>query len=292
MIEIQKSFNTIERIKELIRNLEYLEKQKPRSHIQIKEISFATPLSITPIAAVINKKSFKHNYRGENSSYLNTIRFPEGVAKIIRTTHEKTYLPIIHLLLNRLNKAESSRKLGELNSQYLGLLKQNVIADPQFLKLVTDNTFGLLFEEMLDNVQEHSEAENVYLFAQYWKKNNACEFCLLDDGQGLFGSLKRAGRDVKNSEDALRKILEEGLSAKTEYGQIKRGTGIRNTRRLITNKEIRGEFFILSGNAAFLHSSTEGEKLFELTSYFWRGTLVMGRLNKPANTFDWTKYVY
>lgn len=291
MIQIKSHFNTVDRVKELIHNLQYLEKQKDGSLIEIKEIDFTTPLSITPVAALINKKSLKHNYRGENSSYLKTIRFPEGIEAIKLRRTRRTYLPIIHLTLLGLDEIEMSRKLGELNSKYLNLLKENVIADRVFIERVTENTFGLLFQEMLDNIQEHADAENVYLFAQYWPKNNACEFCLLDDGKGLYGSLKKAGRDVKDSEDALKKILETGLSAKTEYGEVKRGTGIRTTRALITNKEMNGEFLIMSGNVAFLHSSQRREIFFRLKNYDWHGTLIIGRLNKPVTKFDWTRYV-
>ncbi|MEA2098272.1 MAG: hypothetical protein U9P70_04355 [Patescibacteria group bacterium] len=144
---------------------------------------------------------------------------------------------------------------------------------------------------MLDNIEEHSIAKNVYLFAQYWPKINTCEVCILDDGQGIFESLKNAGRNVENSEDALRKILETGLSAKTDFGDTKRATGIKNTRTALTNKEINGEFLIMSGDSIFLDSANHHEQFIKLTKYFWNGTIVVLRLTRPISQFNLYNYV-
>jgi hypothetical protein len=292
MIKITSVFDTVYRLKELIDNLRYLASQNNNSVIKIAQISFVTPLSITPVSAIIDKKNLKHNYLEENSSYLKTIYFPEGVSDIDKITARKTYLPIIHLCLENFQQEEDIiRQLSTLHTKYLDLLKMNIVADQRFLELITNNTFGLLLGEIFDNIEEHSNAKNVYLFAQYWAKNNACEICVLDDGQGLFGSLKNAGREVENHKDALRKILETGLSAKTEFGSIKRATGIKNIRAAITNKEINGEFLIVSGNVAFLHSASHGEKFVTLSNYTWNGTIIIMRINRPVSQFNLYNYV-
>ncbi|MBU3925446.1 hypothetical protein KJ854_05975 [Patescibacteria group bacterium] len=291
MIKITGVFNTISRIKELIYNLQYLEDYKEKSKIGIDKIDFVTPLSITPVAAVINKKQLKYSYNGENILYLKTIRFPDGVKEIDKISAQKTYFPIIHLGLKSLSKTDIANQLGLLHTKYLDLIKNNIIADQRFLELVTNNTFGLLLGEIFDNIEEHSDAENVYLFGQYWPKTNACEICVLDDGQGIHKSLIKAGRNVKDSEDALRKILETGLSAKTEFGSIKRATGIKNIRSAIINKEINGEFLIMSGDSIFLDSAIQGEKFIKLTKYFWDGTIITLRLNRPISKYNLYNYV-
>jgi len=291
MLKITSAFDTISRLKELIRNLSYLYKQKPKSQIEIEKIQFVTPLSITPAAAVINQKSLSHKYAGENASYLETIYFPEGIKQLDLIALNKTYLPIINLDLSANDVTENSRLLDVLHAKYLDLLRGNIIADQRFLELITNNTFGFLLGEMFDNIQEHSQAKNVYVFAQYWPKTNFCELCILDDGQGIYHSLKTAGRNVTNSEDALRKVLETGLSAKTEFGDIKRGTGIRSVRAALTNKELNGEFFIMTGNSAFLHSASTGEKFVRLANYSWNGTIVVLRLNRPVSQFNLYDYI-
>lgn len=291
MLKVTSAFDTISRLKELVSNLSYLELQHPNALIQVDQIKFVTPLSITPVSAVINKKSLVHKYSGENAGYLETIHFPEGIKQLDSIAINKTYLPIIHLDLEVNNPKQNDRLLEILHSKYLDLLRGNIIADQRFMELITNNTFGFLLGEMFDNIQEHSEAKNVYLFAQYWKKNNSCEVCILDDGQGIYNSLKNAGRHVANSEDSVRKVLETGLSAKNEFGDIKRGTGIRSVRAAITNKEINGEFFIMTGDIVFLHSASLGEKFVRLANYLWNGTIVVLRLNRPVSQFNLYSYI-
>ena len=171
------------------------------------------------------------------------------------------------------------------------MLKIKVINDQKFIELIGNNTFGFLFGEMFDNIEQHSNADNVYLFGQHFSQHYYCEICIVDDGQGLYGSLKNANRGVKDSQDALKKILESGLSAKTEYGELIRGTGINNTRIVLTNNEIKGEYFILSGNAAFLQTANSSPEFFTFHDYYWNGTIVMLKLYKPNSAFNLYNYV-
>lgn len=291
MINISSGHNTLLRLKELVLNLKYLDSAHKIGKIEIGEIKFATPLSITPVAAVINKMNLSYKYKGENLSYLRVIHFPEGISELNKISIQKTYLPIIHLHIGSTEKAQLSQQLNELHSRFLDLLRQNVIGDPEFIKLITDNTFGFLLGEMVDNIEEHAIADNMYLFAQYWPVINSCEVCIIDDGQGLSGSLRAAGRDIAGDHDALRKILETGLSAKIDYGDAIRGTGIKNTMAAITSKEINGEFFIMSGKSAYLHSADLGKKFISFDDYSWKGTIVVLKLNKPSSVFNLYDYV-
>jgi hypothetical protein len=287
-------FNTVDRIKQLKSNLLYLEQIPFGNEVEINRFEFITPLSITPIAAIINSFNLNINYTGINAQYLKVIHFPEGVSEIERIDNYKSYIPIIRLPLNTIPKQNRSASLNSLHSKFLDLLKRNVIAEPRFIELISNNTFGFLMGEMLDNIEEHAQADNVYVFAQYWPKNNSCELCIVDDGQGLLGSLVTAGREVSDSMDALQKILNLGLSAKTEYGGIggiKRGMGIKSTRDAITNKELNGEFFVMSGNSAFLHTAVAGETFITLQNYAWKGTIVMMKLNRPDSSFNLYNYV-
>lgn len=286
---------TLQRLTELKCNLESIGFRKPDEQIFLNA-SFITPLSVVPLAATINRRGLPWRCMSGNtySSYLKTICFPAGIADPSKVTGHRgsgTYFPLVHLDLAAAPRDERSNQLDALHSHFLDLVDRNLVADAEFIAKVNKNTFGFLLGEMLDNVKEHSLAENFYLLAQYWPTSNACEICLLDDGQGVYSSLKAAGRKVVDSRDALQQVLESGLSAKDEFGSIKRATGIRNTRKAITNHEIQGEFFILSGDSAFLHSSREGEKLIRLQNFFWNGTIIMLKINRPSTTFNMYTYV-
>ncbi len=290
MLRITKSYNTIIRLKELSENLRYLSAFNEKDAIEIERIDFVTPLSITPVSAIISEKQLLYKFGGETSSYLNVIQFPHGVGDLQNVDSGHTYIPIIHLSLENLPPIERTTLLSQLHSLFLQLLRENIIANEEFIHLITNNTFGFVMSEMLDNIEQHSHAKNVYLFAQYWANQNACEVCLLDDGIGLLGSLQQAGRDVYSHIEAVQKVIDLGLSAKTEHGEIIRGTGIKSTRRAITNHQIKGEFLLMSGNGAFLQ--TEAKKQFiTLQSAQWKGTIVMMKLHKPLELFDLYNYI-
>ncbi|MBU1627177.1 hypothetical protein KKB18_07385, partial [bacterium] len=187
-------------------------------------------------------------------------------------------------------KEQRMDRVQKLHEKYLDLLNSNIITDTQFIKYIKISTFDLLLNEMFDNISEHSQAQNAFILAQYWGKHKSCEFCILDDGIGLFGSLKNANRDVKDDYDALRKIVETGLSAKNEDGIMKRGTGIANTLSVLTNEIVKGEFFIMSGNSYF-RKTTKVEEFSQFDDYSWQGTIVMLRLNKPKEGFDLYEYI-
>jgi hypothetical protein len=291
MIKITSAFKTLDRIKELKQNLFYVSNLSVEKGVDVDKIEFVTPLAITPIAANINSRNLEIRYNGQDIQNLRVIHFPDGVTELESLGQGKSYLPIIRLRLSELSKTDRNKNLNALHSRFLKLLKSNVIAEPKFIELISNNTFGYLMGEMLDNIEEHAQADNVYVFAQYWPKTNACELCILDDGDGLLGSLKKANRKVSDDLDALKKIIDTGLSSKTEHGDIKRGMGIKSTRAAITNRELNGEFFIMSGNAAFLHSATNGSNFINFSDYSWKGTVVMMKLNRPTSAFNLYNYV-
>ncbi|MBL7138247.1 MAG: hypothetical protein ISS17_05700 [Bacteroidales bacterium] len=256
-----------------------------------ENIKYITPISILPISAVLNCKDLVARLpEGTCSDYLKTMKFPSGVPIVTDEYLNKTYIPIIHLTVESSNRQWLSYQLTQLHEQFLELLRSNIIADPTFIQFVTDTTLGFLVGETLDNIEEHANARNIYIFAQYWRKSNSCEICILDDGDGLYGSLNKAGRDVTDSLDALKKIIEKGLSAKTGDPDSIRGTGIKNMRDSLINQEINGEFILISGNAGFFQSS-QHEQLITIRDYFWNGTILAMKINKPLTVFNMYRYV-
>ncbi len=291
MIQIVSNFTTDQRLRELFNNLRYLDSISYGEDCHFENIRYITPLSILPVAAVINEKDLVPKIPiNLCSDYLRTMKFPCGVSDVMDEYQDKTYIPIIHLTIDSSNKQWLSQQLTRLYQQFLQLLRSNLIADPTFIQFVTEDTLGFLVSETLDNIGEHANARNVYIFAQYWSRSNSCEICILDDGSGLYGSLKNAGRNVEDSFDALKKIIEQGLSAKTNDPDSIRGTGIKNMRDSIINQDINGEFILISGNAGFFQSF-QREQLITIKDYFWKGTILVMKINKPLTVFNMLRYV-
>lgn len=285
-VSIRSQPTTLARFKELGANLEYLSNLPEGGSCTLK-IEFATPLSLLPLVSLIHQKKLQCNEG--MTSYLHTVHFPDGEQKL-EALCRGTYMPIVRLSLQGITDPdERSDKLDALHGGFLAVLRQN-IKNPEFSAMVTSGTFGVLLGELIDNINEHSQAKNVYIFAQYWPTIDTCEVCLMDDGRGLYGSLVAAQREVKDSEDAIRKIVETGLSAKDEFGETHRGTGLRMTRKAITSADIKGEFLIGSGDAAYLET-TSGSTLLKLSRTSLYGTMIMLRFEKPQRFPNIYQYV-
>lgn len=274
---------TTQRFSELIHNLKFLESLADGSSFTV-DAEFTTPLAVLPLAPIIRRKNLQCS--AGIDSYLSTISFPNGVIDCSGVCRG-TYIPIIHLPLGNINDVdERSSKLNALHEGYLDLLRRNIISDEEFVQFITHGSFGLLIGELIDNILEHSDAQNVYVLSQYWPRNSTCEICIMDDGQGLLGSLAAVGRDVSNSADAITKIVEQCLSAKDEYGDIYRGTGLKMARKAVTCSNLSGEFLIASGDSAYFESFNSGNTLVNLSNYSLSGTMIMLKFKQPSHPLN------
>jgi hypothetical protein len=290
-ISFVTNLSTFDRIKELSSNLSSLESVSNGTIIDINSDRdcFFTPLSLLPLCVLFSRKNLSLSH-SQKHSYLDTIGFPKGGTLFSDDFYDplKTYFPILYLPIGNLG---NEKDLDKLSSGYTHFLEKNIIVDREFIEKIKHDTFALFLGEMIDNIKEHSQAENLYIFGQYWKKTNECEICLIDDGRGIFKSLQDSGRNVENPLDALQKVIKDQLSAKDEFGDSKRGTGILNTKKAITSQELQGEIFIMSENAGFISNSDGSENFLSFTNCNWNGTIIMLRLRKPKDTFDLYKYV-
>jgi hypothetical protein len=280
----------IRRISELIANLTALEGAERQSSIELLT-QFVTPLAITPLAHPCCVRELTWTCVAASvRTYLQAVAVPRGRGIQERLHLGTLYFPLVHLSLVGVPPKEKYRRFEILHNLYLDLLENN-IHDRGFLALTSASTFGFLLGEMGTNVNEHADASDVYLFAQYWPKVDACELCLVDNGRGLRGSLLAAGRDVADDLDAVRKVVTDGLSSKYESGQLARGTGIRNTIRLLTNQVVNGEFAIISGNAGYVCSPPGTVTFVEFGSFAWAGTIIHMRLKRPTRQVSIYDYI-
>ena len=175
---------------------------------------------------------------------------------------------------NFLDLAEEycNRFVQQLN-KYSSLLDRNIL-DHEFKARIGKNLSKVLISEMIDNIVEHAEADYTFIFSQYYRQLAACEICLADNGRGIFRSLVSSNRMVDNDLDAIQQVINRGLSAKDKFGSQHRGTGIRNTIKLLLNRELRGFFCLISGAAGFYIDSNDRRKFLNLQNINWNGTIV------------------
>ena len=75
--------------------------------------------------------------------------------------------------------------------------------------------FRYLIREAIRNVPEHAGTNEVWICGQYWHHNDLAEIAILDEGIGVYESLKQNlihRQYVTNNEEALRWSIKPGIS--------------------------------------------------------------------------------
>lgn len=73
-----------------------------------------------------------------------------------------------------------------------------------------------LIREAMRNIPEHAETNDIWICGQYWQSKNEAEIAILDEGIGVYESLKRNliyKKYISSNEGALRWALQPGISA-------------------------------------------------------------------------------
>lgn len=273
------------RLPELASNLTCVETSE--LPVLIGQSSWCTPLAITPVAALAFRLGktldFKSPHLGNSaylSEYLSTISFPEGQSEpTIRGT--KTYLPLTHI-----KRPFAEERFNRFVSEYVSaLFERGLPSNRPDLR----SSIGLPLAEITTNVLEHSKAENYWLCAQFYPTENELEFCIVDDGIGIRESLAGASIVVNDANDAIREAVQ-GSSAKALSSLSgDRGYGLGSTARLISGKDFRGKFCIISGDGCYL--ARYGQKpLFTKFRYFWNGAIICGKIRVPTAQVSVTDY--
>jgi len=166
----------------------------------------------------------------------------------------------------------NSKNQIEVLEKLMGVLKANVPID--------DNVFTSLdycFNEILDNVLLHSNANEGWVVGQYFSNMNAIRLVVCDFGIGVCSSLNKAYSFTE--EEALRKCIEEGIT--NGKGQ---GHGLFATSKFIELNQ--GWLSIFSGNSKL----DLNENNLEITEIpFWQGTCVYLRINTNIDV-DYTQF--
>lgn len=77
------------------------------------------------------------------------------------------------------------------------------------------NLLQYLIREAIRNIPEHAETDEVWMCGQYWKNRNLAEIAILDEGIGIFESLRRNlihRTYISGKEDALKWAIKPGVS--------------------------------------------------------------------------------
>lgn len=258
-------------------------------------VSFLHPFFIAPLA-IYKSNSDKIikciNISLRLQSYLNSICFDrllhfdnekkEDVEMVMQQYFDKTYLPLC------------SFAMTDSNKDVFGSVIRNVIVKQTDIGSGGNTSISYLISELLDNIFEHSQSPNGYVFSQYLKNEGVIDLCIADVGISVYGSFKKAGlyqEEIDGCEaDALR-LANEGYSSKNRPNAENRGYGISTSKAMLV-RGMKGAFFMLSG-AAFHRYENNANDYIDLRNLFrWDGTIILMRIpTQIPENFNYVNYL-
>lgn len=158
----------------------------------------------------------------------------------------------------------------EIVDNTIEIIKQKCELKPELL-------YGLdmAFNEMLDNINEHSQSQNGGFFAVQ-SKHNTIEICIADSGIGIAESLRKNKLYNKlTDQECLEKAWEKGVS--DGNGQ---GNGLYIAARLIRLNG--GLLSAFSKGAGYIISPLDTSS-FVLKNVYWPGTIITLSIMRQNN---------
>lgn len=225
-------------------------------------------------------KIFELNYQQNFNinSYLDTICFPgshtteAGGEKIFMETLEKfrkkNYIPLIAFptgidtgvtaIRERVLSAVSSILRNQLN-----------FTEKNLMPIV------YMVDEMTHNINDHSLADKGFVFAQYYPANNYIDICICDYGIGILKSYQKSSKFYPENEQEAIEFAINGCSTKDRPES--KGFGISTSRDMLVNG-LKGKFFLLSGNTAYIQT-TENKGIIDFPdNFFYQGSYLALRV--------------
>lgn len=166
--------------------------------------------------------------------------------------------------------------------EYLSFKLLPWIGERVHLKPESLDALRVSIEEILLNIDHHSQVGIGCAFAQFYPQKQLIKFAISDFGVGIPNTVRKKLPEL-DDKAAIRKACEEGFS--TQSNVRNRGAGIPNLMRYVTVRN-KGTVLIASGKGAVSASENDGStKITARTSQgFYPGTLVQVILR--TDTFD------
>ena len=150
-----------------------------------------------------------------------------------------------------------------------------------------------LLDELICNIQQHSQAKCGYGFLKYNPDSNVIEIVVADMGICIYGSYVVAQKYLDkfgNSDAEALNLAQNGYSVKNLPDAENRGYGLSSSISMVVDG-LQGEFAVLSGNALLIQSTKQKKILVLPKEIDYKGTMVMVRIpNKLPEGFNLYKY--
>ncbi len=217
------------------------------SYLEGREFLFPLEIVLSIIRG-FDIKEWTSLFRGKDTivEYLEGVKYLEGLSLKESASYLcdslRWHVPITICDPNDIKSEEHVK--GFMNNIATLLLGKELLGNT-----AVKSWWNLTISEIIDNMREHSQAEQCIILGQQWKNFDSWELVVYDNGVGFSGSLGSAYNRYYTHEEAMYLIIKRQESAKKREKGL-RGTGIKTVRNLITKiPEIKGSDFDTYQNA-------------------------------------------
>lgn len=238
--------------------------------LDFSNFRFAPPMLSVFFASLIDNCKGSSNVAG--LSYLNTIKFPDGLScengtcsVELNRYQGRTYLPLVRLSLQGGKTLVEDR--NALISNVFRLIREQTKVPANVF-----NAIAYLIDEPTCNIIDHSRANHGWLSAQYYQGGDYLDICIADSGRGLLNSYREYDGEKNFSYITTHKgAIEAALKGMSTKHLIERGFGIHTSKRLL-EQGLKGDYILLTGDAFSINDSVASIEGVH------QGTLVFMRL--------------
>lgn len=157
--------------------------------------------------------------------------------------------------LNRVWKFQTAEDVNELGNEFVRAISQEIVCEEG----VIDSIMWCI-NEVMDNVMLHSGKDYGFVMGQVHKQTRHISFCVYDNGQGIYNSLKNSAHAPKTSIEAIEMSIQERVTRDKAVGQ---GNGMWGLSEIVKNNA--GRLSIASGSGLFFRSNGNLETRDDLT---------------------------
>ena len=237
------------------------------------------PNACVPIASMIdfyiNEYGFSFEYAGfeEGKGFLNSCHFRQPVALC------EEDINALASPFNILLRYENYHQVSAFTKRCI-----DYVTEQETCEKGTLDGLQWCVNEVMDNVNVHSERGYGFVMAQFHRQHKGIVFCIADSGIGIFNSLSRSSHHPSTNIDAISLAIQEGIG--DGKGQ---GNGLFGLFQIV--KSNGGRLTITSHGASMMLSDNGTIKKYERLPYTCRktpGTIVDFQmyLNKEVNLAD------
>jgi len=211
-------------------------------------LSFDEDMTVYPTACAPLAGLIRHYEReGVAFAYSNMPQYLEA-AHIERPLTELRQLANISPSpLNKVWEFSNSEAVTSLVDALLGEISRVAVCENGVLE-----GMDWCLSEVMDNVLQHSKSKVGYLMGQIHKSTKHIAFCIFDDGQGIYNSLRTSPHRPRKPVDAITLAIKEGVTRDATMGQ---GNGMWGLHNIVGANS--GRLTITSGSGSYMARGKE-----------------------------------